>query len=69
MWMLPLFLHINQKSDDDDDDDDEEEDDVLRILKYKQHYIPKDNLGPAEPGHALSLQTEANWSGSAQFVI
>ena len=23
MWMLPLYLHVNQKSDDDDDDDDE----------------------------------------------
>ena len=22
MWMLPLYLHVNQKSDDDDDDDD-----------------------------------------------
>ena len=23
MWMLPLYLHVNQKSDDDDDDDDD----------------------------------------------
>ena len=23
MWMMPLHLHINQKSDNDDDDDDE----------------------------------------------
>ena len=23
MWMLPLYLHVNQKSDDDNDDDDE----------------------------------------------
>ena len=22
MWMLPLYLHVNQKSDDDNDDDD-----------------------------------------------
>ena len=22
MWMLPLYLHVDQKSDDDDDDDD-----------------------------------------------
>ena len=22
MWMLPLYLHVNQKSKDDDDDDD-----------------------------------------------
>ena len=27
MWMLPLYLHVNQKSDDDDDDDD-----VIRLL-------------------------------------
>ena len=24
MWMLPLYLHLNQKYDDDDDDDDDE---------------------------------------------
>ena len=24
MWMLPLYLHINQKYDDDDDDDDDD---------------------------------------------
>ena len=23
LWILPLYLHINQKSDDDDDDDDQ----------------------------------------------
>ena len=23
LWILPLYLHVNQKSDDDDDDDDE----------------------------------------------
>ena len=26
MWMLPLYLHINQKSDDDDDDNDDDQD-------------------------------------------
>ena len=26
MWMLPLYLHVNQKSNDDDDDDDDDED-------------------------------------------
>ena len=25
MWMLPLYLHINQKYDDDDDDDDDDD--------------------------------------------
>ena len=25
MWMLPLYLHVNQNSDDDDDDDDDGE--------------------------------------------
>ena len=29
MWMLPLYLHVNQKSDHDDDDDDE-----LNLEKY-----------------------------------
>ena len=24
MWMLPLYLHVNQKSGDDDDDDDDD---------------------------------------------
>ena len=23
MWMLPLYLHVNKKSDDDDDDNDD----------------------------------------------
>ena len=31
MWMLPLYLHVNQKSiDDDDDDDDDDGDDILQ---------------------------------------
>ena len=25
MWMLPLYLHVNQKSNDDDDDDEGEQ--------------------------------------------
>ena len=25
MWMLPLYLHVNQKSVDDDDDDDDDD--------------------------------------------
>ena len=25
MWKLPLYLHVNQKSDDDDDDDDDDD--------------------------------------------
>ena len=29
MWMLPLYLHVNQKSVDDDDDDDDGDDDVV----------------------------------------
>ena len=24
IWMLPLYLHVKQKSDDDDDDDDDD---------------------------------------------
>ena len=27
LWILPLYLHVNQKSDDDDDDDDDNDDD------------------------------------------
>ena len=36
MWMLPLYLHVNQKSDydDDDDDDDEYRFWLLRIINY-----------------------------------
>ena len=34
MWVLPLYQHINQKSDDDDDDDnDDDDDDKLNIQK------------------------------------
>ena len=31
MWMLPLYLHVNQKSDNDDDDDDDEDDGSSRL--------------------------------------
>ena len=27
LWILPLFLHVNKKSDEDDDDDDDDNDD------------------------------------------
>ena len=27
MWMLPLYLQVNQKSDEDDEDDDDDDDD------------------------------------------
>ena len=42
MWMLPLYLHVNQKSDDDDDDDDEKEEDEEEdphCLPYIQQYF------------------------------
>ena len=26
LWILPLYRHVNQKSEDDDDDDDDEDD-------------------------------------------
>ena len=32
MWMLPLYLHVDQKSDDDDDDDDDGDVVVLAVL-------------------------------------
>ena len=36
MWMLPLYLHVNQKSDDDDDDDDDEDDyPVIKLLCFR----------------------------------
>ena len=28
MWMVHLYLHVNQKSDDDNDDDDDDDDDT-----------------------------------------
>ena len=33
MWMLPLYLHVNQKSDYDDDDDDDR---ITCISVHKQ---------------------------------
>ena len=38
MWTLPLYLHLNQKSDDDDDDDDDggdddDDDDMVHMSK------------------------------------
>ena len=35
MWMLPLYLHVNQKSDYDDDDDDDD-DRITCINVHKQ---------------------------------
>ena len=32
MWMLPLYLHVDQKSDDDDDDDDDDGDVAVLAL-------------------------------------
>ena len=42
---------------------------VINWHKKAKHYL---NLGPAEPRYALPLQCrseEANWSGSARFII
>ena len=35
MWMLPLYLHVNQKSDDDDDDDIK----TVIALGYCQNFV------------------------------
>ena len=34
MWMLPLYMHINQKSDDDDDDDDDGTENKLMVFFF-----------------------------------
>ena len=49
MWIWPLYLHVNQKSDDDDDDDDDDDEHfalhviinyTLRMTKLKHyHYV------------------------------
>ena len=41
MWIWPLYLHVNQKSDDDDDDDDELThlwacDEIILELEFQQ---------------------------------
>ena len=33
LWIWPLYLHVNQKSDDDDDDDDDEKQFLISINK------------------------------------
>ena len=38
MWMLPLYLHVNQKSDDDDGDDDEDDEALLMSTHNKCFY-------------------------------
>ena len=35
MWMLPMYLHVNQKSDDDDDDEDDHIYFNRKLLDYK----------------------------------
>ena len=42
MWLLPLYLHVNQKSDDDDDDDDDDDyddDECPDLTVYTSRYI------------------------------
>ena len=38
MWMLPLYLHFNQKSDDNDDNDDnddyDDDDDIIAAILH-----------------------------------
>ena len=34
MWMLPLYLHVNQKYDDDDDDDDDDDEHYSYLFQY-----------------------------------
>ena len=35
MWMMPLHLQVNHKSDDDvDDDDDDDDDDLFDLIVY-----------------------------------
>ena len=41
MWMLPLCLHVNQKSVDDDDDDDDDDDGDSQIY---QTYFNKETI-------------------------
>ena len=36
MWMVPLYLHINQKSNDDDFDNDGNNDVCILSVKYKE---------------------------------
>ena len=37
MWMLPLYLHIKQKSSDDDDDNDDDDDDDASNRRIHNH--------------------------------
>ena len=41
MWMLPLYLHVNQKSDDPDDDDDDEQHHwyIVKMLNHNVLHI------------------------------
>ena len=33
MWILPLYLHVNKKSDDYEDDDDDDDDEKVFFIK------------------------------------
>ena len=58
LWMLSLYLHINQKDDDDDDDDDDDKG-TVNVLKF---CTPKLLT-------RCHMQTGAVWSGSILFAI
>ena len=44
MWMLPLYLHVNQKSNDDDDDDDDDRE--IRKKNISTYWLRKNNTKP-----------------------
>ena len=41
MWMLPLYLHVNQKSDDADDDDEQHHWYIVKMLNLIQQCPPQ----------------------------
>ena len=38
LWILPLYLHVNQKSDDDDDDDDDDDGWLAILCPFQQYF-------------------------------
>ena len=60
LWIRPLYLHVNQKSDDDDDDDDEKG--VKRKIKEQYKEEQRGEWPFSMPLHSKSLSTHTSYT-------
>ena len=59
MWMLPLYLHVNQKS---DDDDDEQRDGSQKQFKYVIAHLDNRTSNTSILGHIQAFVDRNDFS-------